>query len=122
MKTLSELAAVLENARRAQKLSYKDLAARSGLTPLTVRHVLQGKAAVRVTNLMALADELGLEMVLVPKTVAIGLAGTRESVQEPLQRYGPQPAAPSGAFTTHLDRLIGDMNARAHNAQRSSKK
>lgn len=132
MKTLDELATALEEARHAKGLTYKDLAARTGLTPLTVRHVLQGKAAVRATNLMALAAELGLELVLVPQAVAASLAGERAPAQEAPLRYasvagepGPNtppmvrdiggPSAETGAraFTTPLERLIADMNARA---------
>ncbi|QHE84223.1 helix-turn-helix domain-containing protein [Hydrogenophaga sp. BPS33] len=132
MKTLDELATALEEARHAKGLTYKDLAARTGLTPLTVRHVLQGKAAVRATNLMALAAELGLELVLVPQVVAASLAGARAPAQQAPLRYGSAAGEPATgrvpmvregrglleepgakAFTTPLERLIADMNARA---------
>lgn len=96
MKTLAELGHALDEARRKKGLSNKDLAARIGLTPLTVGHVLSGKSAVRATNLMAMADELDLELVLLPKAVA-------ETVGQ-----AQPPAAPG--YTTPLDRVLQRLN------------
>lgn len=84
MKTLSEVAAVLEQSRKQQKLSYDALAEASGLTPLATRRALKAQAAPKVTTLMALADRLGLEVVLVPKAVAHGLTPTPAEQQRPL--------------------------------------
>lgn len=81
MKTLGEFAQALSQGQKSQKVSAKDLAERTGLSPLAVRQILAGKAAPRLTNAMALADELGLELVLVPKVVAQSL-----SVQQPVER------------------------------------
>jgi transcriptional regulator with XRE-family HTH domain len=81
MKTLSEIATRLENERQRLMLDYQALAERTGLTPLSVRNVLQGRAAPRITTLMAIADQLGLEVLLLPKVVAVGLQGY--AVQEP---------------------------------------
>lgn len=76
MQTLDELASALEAARKAERLSYADLAKAAGLTPLATRRALAGKTAPRFTSLVALADRLGLEFVLVPKVVAEGLERT----------------------------------------------
>ncbi len=84
MKTLAELAQVLEEARSRGGLDYKGLAEKTGLTPLSVRNALQAKTALRATNLMALADVLGLELVLVPKAMASSLKG-----QEPSALFVP---------------------------------
>jgi len=73
MNTLQALAAELETARLARGLPYKTLAERTGLSPLAVRQALQGRTALRANNLMALADELGLELALVPKEMAASL-------------------------------------------------
>ena len=81
MKTLSEVASRLEDERRRLMLDYQALAERTGLTPLSVRNVLQGRSAPRITTLMALADPLGLEVLLLPKVVATGLQA--HSVEEP---------------------------------------
>jgi len=85
MKTLSEIASVLEQSRRSLKLSYEDLARSAGLTPLATRRALQAGTAPRVTTLMALADRLGLELMVVPKAVAHGFAAPgQEAAQRPL--------------------------------------
>jgi transcriptional regulator with XRE-family HTH domain len=73
MKTLQSLAAELEAARLARGLNYKTLAERTGLSTLAVRQALQGRTALRATSLMALAEELGLELALVPKEMAASL-------------------------------------------------
>ena len=79
MKTLQSLAAELEAARLARGLNYKTLAERTGLSALAVRQALQGRTAVRATNLMALADELGLELALVPREMAASLRSAAEA-------------------------------------------
>ena len=84
MRTLNEVATVLEQTRQRQKLSYGTLAEASGLTPLATRRALKAQAAPKVTTLMALADRLGLELVLVPKEIAHGLAPAPAAEQRPL--------------------------------------
>lgn len=79
MKTLQSLADELEAARLARGLNYKTLAERTGLSALAVRQALQGRTAVRATNLMALADELGLELALVPREMAASLRSAAET-------------------------------------------
>ncbi|SFV02274.1 transcriptional regulator, XRE family [Polaromonas sp. YR568] len=81
MKTLSEIASRLEEERQRLMLDYQTLAERTGLTPLSVRSVLQGRTAPRITTLMAIADQLGLEVLLLPKVVASGLQA--HTVEEP---------------------------------------
>ncbi len=80
MKTLQALAAELEAARTAQGLNYKTLAERTGLSALAVRQALQGRTALRATSLMALAEELGLELALLPREVAASLRGAARAV------------------------------------------
>ena len=75
MKTLQEFADALTHAQKARKLTAKELADSVGLSDLSVRRILSGQAAPRLTNAMALASELGLELVLVPKEVAQSLSG-----------------------------------------------
>jgi transcriptional regulator with XRE-family HTH domain len=83
MNTLIELSSALQAARREQKLSYKDLAAATGLTVLSVRRALDGSTASRATTLMALADCLGLALLLLPKPVATGLHASVTAHQAP---------------------------------------
>ena len=73
MKTLSDFADVLSKAKRTQKITAKELAQRTGLSSLAVRQILSGASAPRITIAMALAQQLGLELVLVPTAVADGL-------------------------------------------------
>jgi transcriptional regulator with XRE-family HTH domain len=73
MKTLSEFADILSDAKRSQKITAKELALQTGLSPLAVRQILSGTSAPKLTNAMALAQQLSLELVLVPKAVADGL-------------------------------------------------
>lgn len=97
MKTLSEVAERLEDERRRLMLDYQALAGRTGLTPLSVRNVLQGRSAPRITTLMALADQLGLEVLLLPKVVASGLqAHTAE-----------EPAPPA---LSRVDRIVAETS------------
>lgn len=98
MKTLGEFAQALSQGQKAQKVSAKDLAERTGLSPLAVRQILAGKSAPRLTNAMALAAELGLELVLVPQAVAESL-----SVQPPAER----------TVQTNVERMLGSRIANA---------
>ena len=69
MKTLQEFADALTEAQKARKLTARELADSVGLSDLSVRKILSGQTAPRLTNAMALASELGFELVLVPKEV-----------------------------------------------------
>jgi transcriptional regulator with XRE-family HTH domain len=95
MRTLHELARSLEQARRGLGLSYDALARAAGLTPLATRRALQGGAAPRITTVMALAEHLGLEVVVVPQAVAQGLAPSpAEALARPLSAVEKLTAAP----------------------------
>ena len=78
-------------------LDYQALAERTGLTPLSVRNVLQGRSAPRITTLMALADPLGLEVLLLPKVVASGL-------QAQTAEESPPPAL------SRVDRIVAETS------------
>ena len=95
MKTLEEVAEVLESQRRALRVTYDELATAAGLTPLATRRALQAQTAPRVTTLMALADKLGLEVVIVPKPVAAGLASASPDEHRPLSRVEQLTRSPS---------------------------
>ena len=75
MKTPQEFADALTEAQKARKLTAKELADSVGLPDLSVPRILSGQTAPRPTNAIALASELGLELVLVPKEVAQSLSG-----------------------------------------------
>ena len=88
MKTLQEFADALTHAQKARKLTAKELADSVGLSDLSVRRILSGQAAPRLTNAMALASELGLELVLVPKEVAQSLSGAPKKPRSVLSNVG----------------------------------
>lgn len=75
MNTIGEFSQALSEAQKARRVTAIDLAERTGLSPQAVRQILSGVAAPRLTNAMALASELGLELVLLPKEVARSMAG-----------------------------------------------
>lgn len=95
MRTLTEISQVL--AGQAARGSYGKLrlAEDSGVTYRTLQHVLSGTQDYKVSTLMAVADRLGLELVLVPKEAARGMA---DAVPAPEVRSRVQAA---------LDRLKG---------------
>ena len=70
MYTLSNLQTSLQTARSHAGLSYEEIAKRAGLSPLAVRHAIQGKAAPKITSLFAIADALGLQLRLVAQNEA----------------------------------------------------
>lgn len=70
MQTLQDFADALTQAKGTRQVTASELAARTGLSLLTVRKILAGDVAPRLTNAIALAGELGLELILVPKGAA----------------------------------------------------
>ena len=65
MKTLQDFANTLTQAQKERELTAKELAEEVGLSDLSVRKILSGQSAPRLTNAMALASVLGYELVLV---------------------------------------------------------
>jgi transcriptional regulator with XRE-family HTH domain len=96
MRTLAEISDML--AQHVVQSSYGKLklAEDAGVTYRTLQHVLSGTQDYKVSTLMAVADRLGLELVVVPKEAARGMTGTR-----------PQPEVRSRVQAA-LDRLKGE--------------
>ncbi len=109
MKTLLEMAQRLESERQRLKLDYQAIAEKTGLTPLSVRSAMQGRTAPRITTLMAIADQLGLEVLLLPKVVATGLQAPAGGGE------GPAPALSS------VDRIVAQTWQRAQPGAASTK-
>ena len=102
MQTLSEFAQTMTQAQKERRVTANALAVRTGLTAQSVRDILSGKAAPRLTNAMALASELGLELVLLPKAAAQSIADAPQPQRSVLtdveRRLGlHQPSAPAHA-------------------------
>lgn len=98
LSVLPDLITSLEQARKQQGLTYQALALASGLTPLAVRQALQGLTSPRITSVVALAQVLGLEVVIVPREVARGL------------QFGARSEA--ARVMTRVERLQADTAAR----------
>lgn len=73
MQKTAEISHRLETERKRLGIKYAELAQSTGLSVLAVRQALQGTVAMRVSSLVALSDQLGLEVILVPKLVAQSL-------------------------------------------------
>lgn len=101
MKTLPEISALLRG--RIEHLDQRKMALceEAGITARTLRNVLSGREDFKVSTLLALADRLGLELVMVPREAA-------EAVQA--------PAAPVATVKTGvqaaLDKLKRTRDAR----------
>lgn len=78
---LTELAAALDRQRLRQKMTQVELARRSGLSRLSVAHALAGKDH-RVSSMVALAEQLDLELELLPRNAVRGLLGGTVEVRE----------------------------------------
>lgn len=74
MNTLQTFAGMLKTAARGRGINFSDLSGRAGVSRMTLRKVLSGEEDYRVSTLLALADKLGLDVVLVPKAAARGIA------------------------------------------------
>lgn len=69
----------MKAAKAARRLTDIELAERTGLSAQSVRHILSGDTAPRLTNAMALAQELGFELMLVPQEAAQSLAQPQQA-------------------------------------------
>lgn len=79
MKTLQQLSDTLRNRIKRLGFTQEALGSAAGVSRQTLSKVLSGRSDLKVTTLMALADRLGLEMMLVPKEIAPGMEPRDES-------------------------------------------
>ena len=103
MTTLPVIADALRDAARRNGMTQLRLAEAAGVSPRTLTHVLSGQEDFRVSTLLALADRLGLQLVLMPKPAAAGwLAGetagppVRSTVNEALAAAQARRSAGKG--------------------------
>lgn len=73
MLTLQSIAQTLRQRLQFSGMSQETLRSAAGISRQTLTHVLSGKADYKLTTLMAVADRLGLELVLLPKGAAGGV-------------------------------------------------
>jgi transcriptional regulator with XRE-family HTH domain len=84
MHTLADFSKLLTEAHAARKITINDLAERTGLSRKSVSQILAGQTAPKITNAMALANELGLELVLLPKGAAGSIAAAPQAERKVL--------------------------------------
>lgn len=75
MQTISEIGEFFRNERLQRDLKLEEMSKRTGLTQVTLRGLLNGQNDSRLSTVLAVAQELGLELALVP-------AGVAKSVQQ----------------------------------------
>jgi transcriptional regulator with XRE-family HTH domain len=73
MATITEISARLRRAARDAGMTQQSLREAAGISRQTLVNVFKGTEDFRVSTLLALADRLGLEVLLVPKSAARGL-------------------------------------------------
>lgn len=97
MKSIADVSNVLRERQKALRLSQEDLRASAGLSRQTMTHVLRGDQDFKLSTLLAVADRLGLQMVLVPRDAAAAVLGVSTepvvatAVEEALARLRNKP-------------------------------
>lgn len=71
--TVSKILEELAGGRKAANLTHDALAQRSGLSRMTVQRTEAGKIDPRLSTVLELARALGLDLMLVPKSLRPGL-------------------------------------------------
>jgi len=97
MNSISEISYELRTAVERSHLKQYELREAAGLSRQTLANVLKGTADYKISTLLALADRLGLELLLLPKEAARGLK--------------PQPPAPV------VETLVDQVRKRLQNAR-----
>lgn len=76
MNTIAEVSTELRRTLGASGFDQKTLRESVGLSRQTMSNVLKGTEDFKLSTLLAVADRLGLALVLVPKAAARGLQST----------------------------------------------
>lgn len=77
MNSLPDISRTLREAAQASDFTMVALSEQAGLSRPTTRKALEGQDDFRISTLLALAEQLGLDVVLLPKGVSAGIAKTR---------------------------------------------
>src|SRR5574343_1797076 len=73
MRSLADIAMRLRAAIKARGVRQAHLREQAGVSQRTLTNVLSGTTDFKVSTLIAVADRLGLELVLVPKAAVIAV-------------------------------------------------
>lgn len=74
MHTQADIAALLKRRLSEKRITQAKLRQDAGLSQRTLTKVLSGEEDFKVSTLLALADRLDLELVLIPKNAAAAVA------------------------------------------------
>lgn len=106
MKTHAEIAQMLRSALAQRHMPQSKLREQAGISQRTLTKVLSGHEDFKVSTLLALADRLGLELVLVPKEAAQAVsAGT---VTQPVVKSRVQGALDRVRILQHKHRVVNE--------------
>jgi transcriptional regulator with XRE-family HTH domain len=73
MRSIPEISLALRRAMEVSSMTQQSLRTAAGVSRQTLVNVLKGTEDFKVSTLLALADRLGLEVLIVPKGAARGL-------------------------------------------------
>jgi DNA-binding XRE family transcriptional regulator len=106
---VSNLSDEFQNARKAAGLTHDKLAQRAGVSRMTVQRTEAGKIAPRLSTLLVLARALGMDLMLVPKSLRPDL----EDFVRSGGRFLGQPSGIGAPINLHLQLrpMPGDINA-----------
>ena len=102
MTTLSQIATILRQQVKQHKSTQEALRKNVGISRQTLTNVLSGNSDFKVTTLLAIADRLGLDVIILPKTAARGLE----------DELTPRPPIVKTTVQAALDRLQERIRAR----------
>lgn len=113
MKSLAEISSALASRAAKRRYPKMQLAADAGVTHRTLSHVMSGEQDYKVSTLLALADRLGLELLLVPKE-ARAMFGADPDLLQP----GPVARAvllkdAAGPKQVHQTRILAKASSNA---------
>ncbi len=114
---VSKIVGELQNARKAAGLTHDMLAQRAGLSRMTVQRTEAGKIDPRLSTLLVMARTLGLDMMLVPKSLRLDL----ENFVRSGGRFLGQPSG-IGAPPSLVDELLQADEPVAQKRTRSGSK
>ena len=84
MNTIQQVSGELRQALKRSGLTQQEVRNAAGVSRQTFANVVSGEADYKLSTLLALADRLGLELLLVPQGAAKGLQSHAESPVESL--------------------------------------
>ena len=113
MTTINQLCSELNAQRGQADLSVTDLAEGSGVARAAVYRFMSG-GDIRMSTFLAMADTLGLDMVLVPKAVSASLQANAASSSTVVANLEVQPqSGPTSAVDARLKQIRAKLDRKS---------